>query len=116
MHKNGDMVIGEYKNNKINGYGIFYFKNGDKYEGEFKNGRNYGYGTFYSFLGFKYENYFTNGNIDKFLGLIYKIILCFHFLYSSFTKRKMIVISAIIILIIGFVIQKTIIEYLFYKK
>ena len=75
---NGNILECEFRNDKPNGYGIFYFNNGDKYEGKFKDGTNYGYGIFYSSLGFKYENYFKNGIYEKFLFNIYKIILFFH--------------------------------------
>ena len=107
---NGDRYEGEFKNDEIYGYGSIYLSNGDKYEGVFKNGKNYGYGIFHSFLGFKFKKYFKNDKFEKCLYFIYAIILYFHKLYSTFIKGK---ISAlfVIILIIGFIIQK-----ILYKK
>ena len=106
---NGDIFKSEFKDGIANGYGIFYFKNGDKYEGQFKNGLNYGYGIFYSSLGFKYKRFFKNDRYEKFLFcIIYPILLFLHDLFSKFIKRKIIAISFIIILIIGYLIQKNV--------
>ena len=57
---NGDKYEGEFKNNLIEGKGIFYCHNGDKYEGDFKNGIREGKGIFYYNSGSKYEGDFKN--------------------------------------------------------
>ena len=44
---NGDKYIGEYLNNKKEGYGILFYNNGNKYEGEFKNDLKNGHGIYY---------------------------------------------------------------------
>jgi len=53
---NGDKYEGELKNDKSNGYGIFYFYPINcKYKGKWKNGCPYGFGTLYFSKGLKYE-------------------------------------------------------------
>jgi len=52
---------GEFKNDKIEGKGTFYYDNGNKYEGEFKNEKIEGKGIFYSNNGYRYEGEFRNG-------------------------------------------------------
>ena len=37
-----DLYEGEYKDDKKNGKGIFYYNKGDRYEGEFKDGKKNG--------------------------------------------------------------------------
>ena len=43
---NGDTYIGEFKNNRMNGYGIKITQNNDYYIGEFENNKINGYGIF----------------------------------------------------------------------
>ncbi len=101
---NGNRYEGEWKNCKSEGYGIIYFFNGDRYEGQFKNGKSEGYGIFYSSLGFKYKSYFKINILFKILFIIYKILLFFHFLYSTF-KRNKITFILIITLILSILIN-----------
>ena len=74
-YDNGDIYMGEWKNNKREGNGIYYFYNGDRYEGEFKNNKIEGIGTIYFSNGERFEGecksdkvdgigtfYFSNGN------------------------------------------------------
>ena len=52
---NGNKYVGEWKNGKRNGQGIFTWANGNKYVGEWENGRLHGHGTFtYAKSGKKY--------------------------------------------------------------
>ena len=44
-YKNGDIYIGEMKNDKPHGYGTYTWPSGEKYVGEFKNDKRYGQGT-----------------------------------------------------------------------
>ena len=37
IYKNGNRYEGNYKNNKSEGKGIYYWNNGDRYEGDWKN-------------------------------------------------------------------------------
>lgn len=37
--------MGEWKNDKVEGFGVFVMKNGSRYEGEFKNSLKHGVGT-----------------------------------------------------------------------
>ncbi len=39
---NGDKYEGEFKNDKKNGYGIYFYDDGDKYEGVFENDKKKG--------------------------------------------------------------------------
>jgi hypothetical protein len=40
----GDRYNGSFKNNKMDGFGVYFYKNGDKYEGEWKNDKKFGKG------------------------------------------------------------------------
>ena len=42
-------MVGEFKDDKCHGYGVYLEKNGDKYEGDWKNGLKHGKGN--EFLG-----------------------------------------------------------------
>ena len=42
---------GEWKNDKYEGKGIYYYKNGDRYEGDWKNGKREGKGIYYYSYG-----------------------------------------------------------------
>ena len=53
VQKNNEILKGEYKNNKFNGYCEINYKNGDIFKGEIKNGKKNGFGIFYKiFLKF----------------------------------------------------------------
>ena len=41
------MKAGDFKNNKRDGKGIYYYKNGDRYEGGYKNHKKEGQGVMY---------------------------------------------------------------------
>ena len=46
-YDNGDKYVGEWKNNRVHGQGIFTWKkSGNKYVGEIKDGKRHGQGTF----------------------------------------------------------------------
>jgi hypothetical protein len=44
--KPGNRYVGQMRNNKENGFGIYFYQNGDKYEGEWMNGKKHGTGLF----------------------------------------------------------------------
>jgi len=52
--KNGDKYVGEVRNNKFNGNGIYTFGDGNKYTGQFVNDNFNGFGTIEYFNGGKY--------------------------------------------------------------
>ena len=63
---NGDRYVGEFKDNKYNGQGTYFFLadnqlNGNKYIGEFKDGNLNGQGTLTFADGDKYLGQFKNG-------------------------------------------------------
>ena len=61
----GDRYEGEWKNNKKEGKGIYYWNNGDKYDGDWRNGKFEGKGIYYYNNGDRYEGDWRN---DKFEG------------------------------------------------
>ena len=61
--RDGDIYLGEKKNNLKDGNGTLYYSNGIKYEGEFKNNQREGYGI-YNMLGDKYEGEFKNNSFE----------------------------------------------------
>ena len=69
-YNNGNIYKGEWKDSKKNGYGIFYLSNGDKYEGGWKMGKMDGYGKFYFSNGDKYEGEWKMGKMDGY-GMLY---------------------------------------------
>ena len=89
----------EFKNDKFEEYGIFYFF--DRYKGgTFKDG----FDIFYSSLGFEYKRYYKNVLSTKILVIIYKILLFLYCLYSKIMKNKL-TLFFIIILILGILIN-----------
>ena len=60
--KEGHKYEGQFKNNRIEGWGILYWKNGDRYEGQVKNGKMHGKGKYYYKDGKIYEGIFINWN------------------------------------------------------
>ena len=63
-YENGDKYIGQTKNEKAEGKGIYIFKNGDKYEGEFSNDKFNGKGIYYYIDGDIYEGEFKDDKRD----------------------------------------------------
>ena len=68
-NNNGEIYIGEMKNNLKDGKGIFYFNKDDKferkkYEGDFKNDKREGKGTIYWNDGDRYEGDWKNDKIE----------------------------------------------------
>jgi hypothetical protein len=60
----GDKYVGEHKDGKPDGKGIYSFPNGSKYIGEFKDGRHHGQGA-YSFAdGKRYVGAFKDGDLN----------------------------------------------------
>ena len=43
----GDRFEGEFKNDKFNGKGIYYYHNGKRYEGNYKDNKRNGIGIYY---------------------------------------------------------------------
>ena len=67
---NGDRYEGEWKNNLREGIGIYYYSNGDIYEGEYKNDEMEGIGIYYFFNGDRYEGEWKN-NLREGYGILY---------------------------------------------
>jgi len=54
--------LGEYKNNRKHGKGVYEYKNGIKYEGQYVDGNKEGYGKLFNGDGsMSYEGYFKKG-------------------------------------------------------
>lgn len=58
--ENGDEYYGEFKNNKMHGYGTYYYKSGNEYDGDWKNDKKHGFGNYYWNDGDKYVGDFLN--------------------------------------------------------
>ena len=65
IYPDGSKYVGEFRDFKPQGYGVFVWANGDKYLGEWKTGKNNGNGTKIWKDGRQYMGYFKN---DKFHG------------------------------------------------
>ena len=59
--KDGTKYIGEIHNNKITGYGKYFFPTGATYEGYVLNGLRHGFGKYNSLNGISYEGNWKNG-------------------------------------------------------
>ena len=70
IYENGLKYIGEYKNNKKEGYGKMYYSEGNKYEGEWKNNEREGYGILFVNGNIYYEGDWKN-NYSEGYGTIY---------------------------------------------
>jgi len=73
--ENGDKYIGEMKNEKAEGKGIYYFRGGDKYEGEFKDNKFNGKGIYYYREGDRYEGDFKDDKREG-KGIYYSVNNC----------------------------------------
>ena len=73
--ESGDKYIGEMKNEKAEGKGIYYFRGGDKYEGEFKDNKFNGRGIYYYNEGDRYEGNFKDDKREG-KGIYYSINNC----------------------------------------
>ncbi len=66
---NGDIYVGEFANNKCNGYGTYTFNSGvwagGVFEGDWLNNKMHGLGTFTFANGDKYEGEFSRNKITK---------------------------------------------------
>ena len=56
----GDRYEGEFRNNKKEGKGIYWWHDGDRYEGDLRNGKKEGKGIEYYNNGDRYEGEFKN--------------------------------------------------------
>lgn len=82
---NKSFYIGEFKNNKYNGYGIHCFGDGKIYQGQWENNKFNGYGEFHWPDGKKYIGYYSN---DKKSGFgIYLWVEPYYKLYIGFWKN-----------------------------
>ena len=69
-YENGEKYVGEMKNNKREGFGIFYYLNNVRYEGEWKNDKREGYGIIFLSNGSRYECEWKNNKING-IGICY---------------------------------------------
>ena len=74
-YKNGDIYIGEMKNDKQHGQGTMKFEDGDIYEGKWKNDEQNGKGIYTwgpgQFHKDKYDGDWLDGNMDGYGTYIY---------------------------------------------
>jgi len=63
-YKNGDVYIGDYKNDKRNGKGVSRFNNGSFYKGDYTDDNMHGYGMYhFTYTGDVYTGEFENNNM-----------------------------------------------------
>ena len=60
----GDKYVGEFRDNAFNGQGTFTYADGDKYVGEFRDDKEHGQGTYTFANGNKYVGEFKDGVLD----------------------------------------------------
>ena len=63
-HVNGGRYEGQFKDDKCNGQGVYYFSNGDKYEGPWVNNVRTGQGIYCFANGDTYEGEFADNRFD----------------------------------------------------
>ena len=51
LFKNGEKYVGQFKNDLIDGYGIYFYSNGKRYEGNWRKSVKEGSGVLYSSNG-----------------------------------------------------------------
>jgi len=61
VYADGDIYVGEWKDNLMNGYGKYIYANGDIYEGEWKDNLKNGHGKYFYADGNSYEGAFKDG-------------------------------------------------------
>ena len=76
---NGDIYLGEWQNNKIQGKGIYYFSVGEYYEGKFMDFQRHGGGIYQYNTGNRYEGEWRNDQKSGFGIFVY---------YSEVNKRE----------------------------
>ena len=59
-YQNGDKYDGDWKDNRIQGSGVFYFLDGSSYDGEWINGKRNGRGTYVTISNEKYLGEWKN--------------------------------------------------------
>ena len=59
------VIIIDYKNDKMEGKGKYYWNDGDRYEGDYKNGLREGKGIMYYNNGKKEEGIWKNDKIEE---------------------------------------------------
>ena len=72
IYKNGNVYIGNKKNDKPNGQGAIKYKNGNVYIGEWKDGKKNGEGTMKYSNGDVYIEEWKNGKCQKKEKIIFK--------------------------------------------
>ena len=66
----GDIYVGEFKDDKQHGQGIYTCANGDKYEGEWEDGKRHGQGIYTWANGNSYDGKWVNGQFSFTDGII----------------------------------------------
>jgi hypothetical protein len=64
VFEDGEIFMGNWKNNKLNEFGRAYYTNGDSYEGYYLNNSRHGQGCYYYQNGNREEAYFKHGKLD----------------------------------------------------
>ena len=64
IFSNGDKYVGDYKNGKRSGKGVYYYFKGQKYEGEYKNNQPNGQGTLTFANGERHEGFYKDGKLN----------------------------------------------------
>lgn len=62
---NGDVYIGFFREDIMEGLGIYKWASGNRYEGEFKNNKPNGRGSLVSHEGKKINGLFKDGKLEK---------------------------------------------------
>ena len=55
------MYKGEWKENNMDGYGVYQWRDGRLYEGQYKEDKKHGYGIYHWADGRRYEGYWAQG-------------------------------------------------------
>jgi len=63
-YADGARYKGEFVENKMHGYGEYFYVNGDRYEGQWKDGKRNGQGTYYRTSGNRYEGQWKDERIN----------------------------------------------------